>query len=150
MANIRELYQEIIREHYAKPRNYRKMEAPSCSLEGYNPLCGDRIVVFVKLEGDVVADIAFQSSGCAISKASASMMTESVKGKSTAEIEELYSIFHRLITRGPVSEEEREKLGDLELLEGVSEYPTRVKCATLGWHTLRGALEGQRQTVSTE
>lgn len=150
MSELRELYQEVIMDHNKRPRNFRKLHGATCSLEGYNPLCGDRITLYLDLEDDVIRDVAFEGAGCAISKASASMMTETVKGKSRAEAEEIFDAFHQMITHGPDGEYDAEKLGDLELLSGVSEFPTRVKCAVLSWHTLRAALAGQRKAVSTE
>lgn len=150
MSDLRELYRDMVMEHNRKPRNFRKMEEPTCSLEGYNPLCGDRVTVYVQLKEDVVSDIAFQGSGCAISRASASMMTEAVKGKSTAEAEDLFNAVRRMFTRSNGEDIDEEKLGDLVILSGVSEFPTRIKCATLGWHALHTALQGQQQMVSTE
>lgn len=150
MSELRELYQEMILDHNRNPRNFRKLDGASCSLEGYNPLCGDKVVLFLKLEEDVIADVAFQGSGCAISRASASMMTQSIKGKSKAEAEEIFHEFHRMLTRGPGAEFDSDKLGDLEILSGVAQFPTRVKCAILSWHTLRAALREQRESVSTE
>lgn len=150
MSDLRELYQETVMDHNRSPRNFRKLEGATCSLEGYNPLCGDRVILAVKLEDGVIADIGFQGAGCAISRASASMMTESVKGKTREEAQELFEAFHRMITRSPEGDYDPEKLGDLEVLSGVAQYPVRVKCVMLGWHTLRGALRGQHETASTE
>ena len=150
MSDLRELYQETVMDHNQSPRNFRELEGATCSLEGYNPLCGDRVILAVKLEDGVIADIGFQGVGCAISKASASMMTESVKGKTQEEADELFEAFHQMITRPHEGGHDPEKLGDLEALSGVAEYPTRVKCVMLGWHTLRGALRGQHKTVATE
>jgi nitrogen fixation NifU-like protein len=149
MSDLRELYRDMVMEHNRKPRNFRKMEEPTCSLEGYNPLCGDRVTVYVQLKDDTIDDIAFQGSGCAISRASASMMTEAVKGKSTAEAEEIFEAVRTMFTKGN-SDADEEKLGDLVILSGVSEFPTRIKCATLAWHALHTALQGRQQTVSTE
>jgi nitrogen fixation NifU-like protein len=150
MSDLRDLYQEELLDHYGKPRNFRKIDNPTKVLEGYNPLCGDRYTVYLSLEGDVISDIAFQGSGCAISKASGSLMTENLKGKTKAEAEELFDAFHHMLTRGPGEDFDEEKLGDLEILAGVVEFPMRVKCATLAWHTLRGALRGQEDSISTE
>jgi len=150
MSDLRELYQETVMDHNRRPRNFRALDEATCSLEGYNPLCGDRVIVALKLEDGVVTDIGFQGSGCAISKASASMMTETVKGKTREEAEELFQGFHQMITRPDDGDYDPEMLGDLEALAGVAEYPTRIKCVMLGWHTLRGALRGQRETVATE
>lgn len=148
MADLRELYQELILEHSKAPRNYRALTAADHKAEGYNPLCGDRFTVSVQMEGDSIQDIAFQGSGCAISKASASMMTQSVKGKTRQQAKELFERFHRTVT-GNQSADSAD-LGKLSVFAGVSEFPTRVKCATLAWHTLQAALEGKQEAVSTE
>lgn len=148
MAELRDLYQEVILEHSKAPRNFRRLDEGQHA-EGFNPLCGDRFTVFLKLENDVVTDVSFQGSGCAISKASASMMTQAVKGRSKEEAERLFEVFHKLVTTGE-SNGDRAELGKLEVFSGVSEFPVRVKCATLAWHTLKAALEGQQQSVSTE
>ena len=151
MSELEELYQDIIIDHNSRPRNFRKLEGSIRSVEGYNPLCGDRFTVYLKVEDDLIADIGFQGSGCAISKASASLMTESVMGKSKAEAEEIFKAFRHMITREPGSDfDPDEILGDLEILSGVSEFPVRIKCATLSWHTLNAALEGQDDSISTE
>ena len=150
MSDLRELYRDIVMDHNRRPRNFRKMEEPTCSLEGYNPLCGDKVTVYLQLQDDRIADIAFQGSGCAISRASASMMTEAVKGKSSTEAEEIFDAVRQMFTRGQDSGLDDDKLGDLVILSGVSEFPTRIKCATLAWHALHTALQGQQQTVSTE
>jgi len=148
MADLRELYQEVILEHSKSPRNYRELPAASRKAEGYNPLCGDHFTLYLNLEGDAIRDITFQGSGCAISKASASMMTQSVKGKTAQEAEKLFESFHKLVTgHGNGNQAE---LGKLAVFSGVSEFPVRVKCATLAWHALRAALEGTDETVSTE
>ena len=148
MADLRDLYQEVILEHSKAPRNYREL-ASGQSAEGFNPLCGDHFTVFLKLENDVVNDVSFQGSGCAISKASASMMTQAVKGKSKAEAKKLFDTFHKLVTEGDANGD-RADLGKLAVFSGVSEFPVRVKCATLAWHTLKAALEGKQGSVSTE
>jgi nitrogen fixation NifU-like protein len=156
MSELRELYQEVILDHHKKPRNYRPLENASATVEGYNPLCGDRVTVYVRLADGIVKDISFQGSGCAISTASASMMTESLKGKTLAEAEALFKSFRQLVTGAPdpnAGEEPAEVpgLGKLAVFSGVREFPVRVKCATLPWHTLQAALEGQEEkTVSTE
>ena len=150
MSELQELYQDMVIDHNNRPRNYRKVEGASRTVEGYNPLCGDKIILYVRLEDDLIADIGFQGSGCAISRASSSMMTEGVKGKSKAEAKEIFDAFHQMITRGPDMDFDIEKVGDLEILSGVSEFPARVKCATLSWHTLHSALEGREEPVSTE
>ena len=148
MADLRELYQEVILEHSKSPRNYRELPSANRKAEGYNPLCGDHFTLYVNVEGDSIRDITFQGSGCAISKASASMMTQSVKGKSKEEAKELFENFHSLVT-GQMNGNKAE-LGKLAVFSGVSEFPVRVKCATLAWHTLNAALEGKQETVSTE
>lgn len=149
MSDLRDLYQDVILEHSKAPRNYRELPAANHKAEGFNPLCGDRFTVYVTMEGDSIRDISFQGSGCAISKASASMMTQIVKGKSAAEAEKLFESFHKLVT-GQASSNGDVELGKLAVFSGVSEYPVRVKCATLAWHTLRAALEGKREAISTE
>src|SRR5437762_9474153 len=149
MADLRDLYQEVILEHSKSPRNYRELPNANRKAEGYNPLCGDHFTLYVDMEGDSICDISFQGSGCAISKASASMMTQSVKGKTKAEAETLFDQFHKLVTGQPANGS-RAELGKLAVFSGVSEFPVRVKCATLAWHTLQAALEGKQDTVSTE
>ncbi len=146
MAELRDLYQEVILEHSKHPRNYRVLDHASHKAEGFNPLCGDHFTVFVELEGERIREISFQGSGCAISKASASMMTQALKGKNTIEAEGLFEKFHRVVTgKNGV---ESEQLGKLAVFSGVSEFPLRVKCATLAWHALRAALQGQEQATS--
>jgi nitrogen fixation NifU-like protein len=149
MNDLRDLYQDVILEHSKAPRNYRVLPSADHKAEGYNPLCGDRFTVYLTLEGDSIRDITFQGSGCAISKASASMMTQSLKGKTRAEAEELFERFHSLVT-GHAPDTEDPELGKLAVFSGVSEFPVRVKCATLAWHTLHAALEGKQEAVSTE
>jgi nitrogen fixation protein NifU and related proteins len=141
MSSVTELYQNVILEHNRSPRNYRVMEDADRQAEGNNPLCGDQLTVWLKLDGDVISDVAFQGLGCAISRASASLMTAAVKGKSRGEIEKLFERFHHLVT-GQSSPADTETLGKLAVFSGVSGYPTRVKCASLPWHTLKAALEG--------
>ena len=148
MADLRELYQEVILEHSKSPRNYRELPNANRKAEGYNPLCGDHFTLYLDLEGDSIREITFQGSGCAISKASASMMTQSVKGKSREDARKLFEHFHSLVT-GQMNGN-RAELGKLAVFSGVSEFPVRVKCATLAWHTLNAALEGKQDTVSTE
>jgi nitrogen fixation NifU-like protein len=142
-----ELYQEVILDHNRRPRNFRTIEQGRHA-EGYNPLCGDRLTVYLKLDGDRIQDASFQGSGCAISKASASLMTDSVKGKTIHEAKALFDRFQRLITRS--IDEPVDDLGKLSVFAGVRQYPTRVKCASLAWHTLRAAAEARDATVSTE
>ncbi len=148
MSELRELYQQVILDHNKKPRNFRKLEGAQYTAEGYNPLCGDQITLYLQLEGDVIKDVGFQGSGCAISKASASMMTDAIKGKSRGEAEALFHKVHRMLTGE--SEVRPEEVGKLAVLSGVCEFPTRVKCATLAWHTLNAALKGEKAPVSTE
>ena len=151
MSELQELYQEMVLDHSSRPRNYRKLEGEHQSLEGYNPLCGDKYTVYLKVTDGVITDIGFQGSGCAISKASTSMMTESVKGKDKEKVQEIFDLFHQMITRNPESDfEPDEQLGDLEILSGVADFPVRVKCAVLSWHTLQAALECRDGVVSTE
>ena len=150
MSELQELYQQVILDHNRKPRNFRKLPAPTQTAEGYNPLCGDRVSVELELEGDLVRDIAFQGSGCAISTASASMMTASLKGKTVGEAEEAFEQFHRMLTHDRSSGELVATLGKLAAFAGVREFPIRVKCATLPWHTLEAALSGAAEPVSTE
>ncbi len=147
MSELRDLYQEVILEHSKHPRNFRAMETANRKAEGYNPLCGDHYTIFVDVAGDAIRDISFQGSGCAISKASASMMSQALKNKTTAEAEDLFDKFHRIITGHETGS--AESLGKLAVFAGVAGFPTRVKCATLAWHTLHAALEG-RQIASTE
>ncbi|HKC12857.1 MAG TPA: SUF system NifU family Fe-S cluster assembly protein [Vicinamibacteria bacterium] len=147
MNELRELYQEVILDHSKRPRNFREIEGASGKAEGFNPLCGDKATVYVRLEGDVVKDVSFKGAGCSISTASASMMTEALKGKTRAEAEALFDRFHALITRG--RSEGGPDLGKLAVFSGVGEFPVRVKCASLAWHTVKAALRGEGQ-VSTE
>jgi nitrogen fixation NifU-like protein len=149
MADLRDLYQEVILEHSKAPRNYRELAGANQHAEGYNPLCGDHFTVYLNVDGDSIRDITFQGSGCAISKASASMMTQALKGKSKAEAQKLFERFHKLVTTGEANGN-RPELGKLAVFSGVSEFPVRVKCATLAWHTLQAALEGKQDKVSTE
>jgi nitrogen fixation NifU-like protein len=150
MSDLRELYQAVILDHHKKPRNFRRLEGANRDAEGYNPLCGDKVHVYLKLEGDVVKDASFQGAGCAISTASASLMTESVKGKTRVEAEALLKRFHEMLTDPSQADADAAGLGKLAVFSGVREFPVRVKCATLAWHTLRAALQGQEQPVSTE
>jgi nitrogen fixation NifU-like protein len=143
------LYQELILEHNRKPRNFREMPDADRTIEGRNPLCGDSLTLWVKLENDAIADVSFKGQGCAISKASASLMTAAVKGKTRAEAEDLFERFHQLVT-GTLPESEQQSLGSLRALGGVSRFPLRVKCASLAWHALHSALESNESEVSTE
>ena len=137
--SLNELYQNVILEHNRSPRNYHAMDDADHQAEGHNPLCGDRLTVWVRLDDDIIQDASFQGSGCAISKASASLMTAAVKGRTRREAEELFGRFHRLVT-GTLDPAESETLGKLAVFSGVSEYPSRVKCASLPWHTMKAAL----------
>lgn len=150
MSDLRELYQEVILDHNKKPRNFRKLTGSVRHVEGKNPLCGDQLTVYLKLENDVIQDISFEGTGCAISKASASMMTESLKGKTIAEAQKIFKGFHDLVTGPPDEMPDASHMGKLVVFAGVREFPVRVKCATLAWHTFHAALEGKEQTVSTE
>ena len=150
MNDLKDLYQELILDHGKRPRNFHPMHDANARAEGYNPLCGDRITLELKLEGDQIKDAAFQGAGCAISTASASLMTEALKGRTRAETERLFERFHDLLTGKDVRQTD---LGKLAVFSGVREYPMRVKCATLAWHTLRAALRGsggQTPHVTTE
>jgi nitrogen fixation NifU-like protein len=147
---LRELYQQVILDHNKSPRNFKKLETANRTAEGYNPLCGDKIDIFLDVEGDVVKDITFQGSGCAISKASASLMSEVVKGKSIEEAKKFFEKFHDLITGKLDDDESIEELGKLSVLAGVKEFPIRVKCASLAWHTMLSALKKESKTISTE
>ncbi len=148
MTDLDDLYQEVILDHGRRPRNFRRVEGANREAEGLNPLCGDHYRVYLRLEGDRIADVGFEGTGCAISKASASLMTGALKGKTTADAERLFASFHRLVTEGPEGTPAAD-LGKLAALSGVSEFPTRVKCASLAWHALRSALAGG-EAVSTE
>jgi len=147
VSDLSDLYQEVILDHNRRPRNFRALERATHHAEGYNPLCGDRLDLFLEIDGDVIADVGFQGSGCAISKASASLMTDSVKGRPIAAARALFERFHRMVTTPP--DQEVEDLGKLSVLAGVREFPVRVKCASLAWHTLKAALD-RTETTTTE
>jgi nitrogen fixation NifU-like protein len=149
MSELSELYQQVILDHNKKPRNFHKLENANRKADGYNPLCGDQLNVYLHVEGDLVEDVSFEGSGCAISKASASMMTQAVKGKSRVEAETLFNEFHRMATGELDEENEPNHLGKLKIFAGVRDFPARVKCATLSWHTMHAALNEQEQ-ISTE
>jgi nitrogen fixation NifU-like protein len=149
MSSLGDLYQEILLEHNSRPRNFRKLEDADCTADGYNPLCGDKVELFLKLDDHVISDVAFQGSGCAISRASASMLTQSIKGQSVEKAHQIFEAFHNMLT-DPSAEVDYDLLDDLESLSGVSDFPTRIKCAVLAWHTLRAALDGQPEAVMTE
>ena len=149
MSELSELYQQVILDHNKKPRNFKKIESAELSAEGYNPLCGDQLTVYLNLDDGVVSDISFEGSGCAISKAAASMMTQAVKKKTRAEAERLFQEFHSMVTGELDEEVEDNNLGNLKIFAGVRDFPVRVKCATLAWHTLQAALN-KKDRVSTE
>jgi nitrogen fixation NifU-like protein len=149
MSELNELYQETILEHNKNPRNFRDIDDADKTADGKNPLCGDALRVYLKMDGDIVSDVAFKGSGCAISKASASMMTQTVKGKTREEAERLFDEFHRMVTGSLDIETDDNHLGKLRVFAGVLEFPARVKCASLSWHTLNAALHGD-ESVSTE
>jgi nitrogen fixation NifU-like protein len=149
MSELSELYQQVILDHNKKPRNFHKLETANRRAEGFNPLCGDHLSVYLHVEDDQVKEVSFEGSGCAISKASASMMTQAVKGKTKAEAENLFSEFHRMAMGELDEETEPNQLGKLTIFAGVRDFPARVKCATLSWHTMRAALEGE-DTATTE
>ena len=148
MSELSELYQQVILDHNKKPRNFHKLEAANHMAEGYNPLCGDQLNVYVELDNDSVKDVSFEGSGCAISKASASMMTQAVKGMSKHDAETLFEEFHRMVTGQLDEETDPNHLGKLKIFAGVREFPVRVKCATLSWHTLLAALQNQPITTT--
>ena len=150
MFDAQDLYQEIVMDHNRRPRNFGSIADSTSSSEGFNPLCGDQVTVFLKVSDEIVEDVSFEGVGCAISKSSASMMTEGVKGKSVEEALMVFQAFRRMLTTTSDQVEDSEILGDLEILKGVSQYPTRIKCATLSWHTLQAALQGSGSDVSTE
>jgi len=150
MSDLRELYQEVIVDHNRHPRNFRENASATRKIEGYNPLCGDKLTLFLELDNGVIKDISFVGTGCAISMASASLMTEALKGKTEEQAHAIFNGFRTLVTQekaGPVDEGQ---LGKLAIFAGVREFPTRVKCATLAWHTLQAALEGNKEAISTE
>jgi nitrogen fixation NifU-like protein len=149
MSDLRELYQQVILDHNKNPRNFHDMPDATNRVDGYNPLCGDHYTIFLKTDGDTIQDVSFTGSGCAISKASASVMSSTIKGKSKEEADRLFATFHALVT-GDQSGLSAADLGRLAAFSGVSEFPARVKCATLAWHTLRSALDGNDEKVSTE
>ncbi len=149
MSELSELYQEVILDHNRRPHNFRAIESPSARQEGYNPLCGDRLTLYLTVDGDVIKDAAFQGQGCAISKASASLMTDAVKGKTVAEARALFEQFHAMITSNP--DTPAADLGKLSVFAGVREFPTRIKCASLAWHTMKAAVAHEGDApVSTE
>jgi nitrogen fixation protein NifU and related proteins len=150
MPDLRELYQQVILDHHKKPRNFRKLEKANRQADGYNPLCGDKVSVYMEVEDGIIRDVSFIGAGCAISTASASMMTESLKGKSISDAELMFDRFHKLVTGDGNTDFDASALGKLAVFSGVREYPVRVKCASLAWHTMHAALEGREDTVATE
>lgn len=147
MYDLEELYQEMVMDHNRRPRNAKVLDDATGSAEGFNPLCGDQITVYLKVDNDEIIDVGIQALGCAISKASASMMSESIKGKSVEQAEHVFNEFRQMIT---AKEYDEDTLGDLEILSGVSQYPARIKCAVLSWHALESVLKNDQSTVSTE
>lgn len=151
MFDLKDLYQEVIVDHNRSPRNFGKLEQPDRTAEGFNPLCGDKLNLYLKLDGNRISDVSFDGSGCAISVASASLMTDTLKGKTLEEAETVFDSFHNLLTEDkPLDDAEVDKLGKLAALLGVRAYPTRIKCATLCWHTLHSAIQGEETPVTTE
>jgi len=150
MADLRELYQETILDHSKRPRNFHELPQADATAVGHNPLCGDRVTVYVRLQADTIADVAFIGQGCAISKASASLMTDAVKGKSKSQAHSLFESFHKMVTGRPGDPVDAGSLGKLAVLSGVSEFPVRVKCASLPWHTLEAALQEKKEVISLE
>lgn len=149
MSELSDLYQQVILDHNKKPRNFRKLDPATHHAEGYNPLCGDQLNIYLNVNDEGIAEVAFEGSGCAISKASASMMTQAVKGKSKEQAERLFNEFHSMVTGNLDEENDENVLGNLKIFAGVREFPVRVKCATLPWHTLHSALN-QQEKASTE
>ena len=149
-SELRDLYQELILEHSKKPRNFHALEHANHAAEGFKPLCGDKIKLYLEIKDHQIKDIGFQGSGCAISKASASMMTASIKGKTVAEAKEIFDEFHKMLSGEPSASVNQTKLGKLSVFSGVSEFPVRIKCATLAWHALRAGMEANGKTVCTE
>lgn len=150
MSELRELYQEVILDHNKNPRNFKKLEPHSHHASGHNPLCGDKLELYLHVEAGVITDISFIGSGCAISTSSASLMTQFLKGKTLAEVQEYFGYFHDLVTGKTLTDDDMEKLGKLAVFEGVQEFPARVKCASLSWHTLMNALDSTNETAQTE
>lgn len=150
MSNNRALYEQVILEHNKKPRNFRVIEDADFKIEGYNPLCGDHFTIYTKMNDDVIEDISFEGNGCAISKSSASVMTALLKGKTKQEAETLFVKFHQMVTSSPGSPLNEDELGRLAVFSGVRDFPIRIKCATLAWHSMLSALDGKKKTVSTE
>ena len=150
MDDLRELYQDIILDHNRNPRNFRVMEDANRVVDAYNPLCGDKYTIYLKLDGDVITDISFTGSGCAISKSSASVMSSVLKGMRAPEADATFEQFHTLVTKGIQGDQDIESFGKLAAFSGISEFPARVKCAILAWHTMKSALHSDAKSVSTE
>lgn len=150
MSELSDLYQELILDHNRRPRNYGALPDADHVAKGYNPLCGDRLTIYAKLDGDRIAGLSFEGSGCAISKASASLLTDALKGKTVAEADALFTRVHAMLTAPMDQDVDTESMGKLAVLSGVREFPVRVKCASLAWHTLKAALEGKSETAKTE
>lgn len=150
MSDLADLYQEVILDHYKRPRNFGALADANRHAEGFNPLCGDQLTLYLKVDEDTISDVKFEGSGCAISTASASLLTECIKGRTVEEAERLFDAFHTLVTHAAPSSAPHASLGKLGILSGVRDFPARVKCATLAWHTLRAALANRPETVSTE
>ncbi|MGH7817219.1 MAG: Fe-S cluster assembly sulfur transfer protein SufU [Candidatus Binatia bacterium] len=150
MSDLDDLYQEVILDHNKSPRNFRAMAHANRKAEGYNPLCGDHVTVFVQIEDGLIRDISFQGSGCAISKASASLMTAELKGKHESAAQTLFENVHRMLTGDPTEDQTADKVGKLQILSGVCKFPARVKCASLAWHTVHAALKGESVPATTE
>lgn len=150
MYDLEDLYQDIVIDHNSRPRNFRKLEGANRTAEGFNPLCGDKINLYLNVEDDLITDVGFVGAGCAISKASSSMMTESIKFQKVEDARKIFAAFRGMITQESQGERDSDLLGDLEILEGVSAYPARIKCATLAWHTLSAALDGKTDSAKAE
>lgn len=150
MSELSDLYQDVILDHNRSPRNFRVLADANHRADGFNPLCGDKVTVFLKLDGDRIVDVTFQGSGCAISTASASLATAALKGKTIAEADALFALFHDMVTSDPTAEAQIDGLGKLAAFAGVREFPTRIKCATLVWHTIKSAMKDESEVVSTE
>ena len=148
--SLRELYQQVILDHNKNPRNHKPIDPHTHEADGHNPLCGDKLKLFLNVEGGIIKDVSFEGSGCAISTASASLMTESLKGRSLGEAKNMFAAFHRLVTLAPAEDGDEEILDKLAVFAGIGEFPVRVKCATLAWHTMQSALDGKQKPASTE
>lgn len=150
MTDSRALYEQVILDHNKNPRNFHAIEPCDHKVDGYNPLCGDQYTIYLQIDGDTITDISFTGAGCAISKSSASLMTSTLKGKTIQEAEALFTLFHRMLTSDPGTPIDEKEMGKLRVFRGVREFPVRIKCATLPWHTLAAAIEGRNTPVTTE